>query len=284
MRYDVAIIGTGPAGISAALTLTIRKKKILLFGSKELSKKVAGGHKIQNYPGFGQVTGDELQKALQKHLQEMEIEIIEDRIGMIMTMGSYYMLQGSDPDVIYEASTVILAGGVAAVKTLPGEEEYLGEGVSYCATCDAGFCRGKDVTVIGYSPKEESEAEFLTQVAAKVTYIPMYKEEVEAKGLTVKRETPVSIKKEDTMILLTGEGEYHTDQIFVLRDAVAPNYLVPGLTMDGNHVAINRKTETNLKGLFAAGDITGTPYQYAKAVGEGNVAALQAVEYLASLK
>lgn len=140
-RYDIAIIGTGPAGLEAAITARIRNKKIILFGNKNLSLKVEKAHTIQNYLGLPNIGGEELKAAYEAHLKAMEIEITEDRINAVYAMGEYFALQGNGTN--YEAQTVILATGVSTAKAYPGEEQFLGRGVSYCATCDAPLYRGK---------------------------------------------------------------------------------------------------------------------------------------------
>ena len=147
-RIEIAIIGTGPAGVSAALTASNRNKKIRLFGSRGMSTKVARAHEIRNYPGLPFVSGPEMAAAFRDQLDRMGIEISEERIGAVYAMGDYYALQAGEEMV--EAETVILATGVVQGKPLPGEEELLGRGVSYCATCDAPLYRGKEVAVIGY--------------------------------------------------------------------------------------------------------------------------------------
>ncbi len=288
-RYDIAIIGTGPAGISAAITAKVRNKKFLLLGSAFLSDKVTKAHRIQNYPGLPDIPGAELAEKLQEHLRVMDIAITDCRVNMVYAMGSYYSLQiGQD---FAEASSVILASGVSFGKMLPGEDENLGRGVSYCATCDAALYKGKEAVVVGYAPKEEADAVFLAELADKVTYIPVYgKEESgpvvsqrisENPKIDVKYTKPESIEKKDgKMVLHTGLGEMVSDGIFLLRESVAPDRLVPGLEVEDRHVKVDRKMATNLPGLFAAGDITGTPYQYVKAAGEGNTAALSAVSYV----
>ena len=134
-RYDIAIIGTGPAGLEAAITAKIRNKKILLLGSRDLSLKVEKAHTIQNYLGLPNVSGTDLKAAYEAHLKALAIEITEDKINAIYAMGQYFALQGNGTN--YEAQTVILATGVSTAKPYPGEEEFLGRGVSYCATCDA---------------------------------------------------------------------------------------------------------------------------------------------------
>lgn len=279
-RVDIAIIGTGPAGVSAAITATIRNKKVLLLGSRDLSEKMAKAHEIRNYPGFPAVSGTGLVNAFRKHLSEMGIEITEKRVAAVYAMGDYFALQAGE-DMI-EAKTVILAGGVVAGKPLPGEAEMLGRGVSYCATCDAPLYRGKTAAVVGYSSREEAEAAFLSEVCEKVYYFPVYAGETDLpESVEVIRDKVTALTQEDgKRVVHTEQGKYPVDGIFVLREAVAPGQLVPGLETEGPHVAVNRKMEASIPGVFACGDITGTPYQYVKAAGEGNVAALSAVAFL----
>ena len=279
-RADIAIIGTGPGGVSAAITAKIRNKKVLLLGSAELSEKMRKAHQILNYPGFPAVSGATLADVFAKHLEEMEIPITEKRVNAVYAMGDYFALQAGEE--MLEARSVILASGVVQGKPLPGENEMLGRGVSYCATCDAALYRGKAAAVIGYSPREEAEAAFLSEVCSEVLYFPVYREETQLpEKVRVIREKVVSLENENgKRIVVTETGRYEADGIFVLREAVAPAQLVPGLETDGSHVKVDRQMATNIPGLFACGDLTGTPYQYVKAAGEGNVAALSAVKYL----
>ncbi|MBR6186296.1 MAG: NAD(P)/FAD-dependent oxidoreductase [Clostridia bacterium] len=283
-RYDIAVIGTGPAGVSAAITATIRNKKVLLLGSKELSGKLMAAHQIRNYPGFPDVPGAELAKAFEKHLDSLGLSITEKRIGAVYSMGGYFALQAGND--MLEAGAVILATGVTQDKPLPGEEELLGHGVSYCATCDAALYRGKRAAVIGYSPREETEAAFLAEVCSEVLYFPVYKEGTRLpESVRVIPETVVGIERVNgESVVRTAENGYPADGVFVLREAVAPGQLVPGLEVEKNHVRVNRQMECSIPGVFACGDITGTPYQYVKAAGEGNVAALSAVRYLDRMK
>lgn len=279
-RYDIAIIGTGPAGLEAAITGTIRNKKVLLVGSKDLSMKLTKAHEIQNYLGFPAVKGEDLAKAFQKHLDQLGIGITEERISAVYAMGDYYAMQAGEQ--MLEATTVILATGVVQGKPLPGEEENLGHGVSYCATCDAALVRGKRVAVVGYSAREEAEAAFLSEICPEVLYFPVYRDVNQLpEKVTVIPETVTEVRKQDgKMTIYTSENSYTAEAVFVLREAVAPGQLVPGLETEGAHVRVNRRMETNLPGCYACGDLTGTPYQYIKAAGEGNIAALSAVGYL----
>ena len=283
-RIDIAIVGSGPAGISAALNAKIRNKTFKVFGTKEISPKLAKAHQINNYLGFYGKSGAEIRDEFAKHLESMDIEITEEKINNIYSMGDYFTLMGSKNT--YESTTVILATGVNFGKPLKGEEEYLGKGVGYCATCDAPLYKDKIVTIIAYNKHEEAEANFLAQVASKVYYVPMYKEEVDVdESIEIIKDIPVEIVGEQFVKkLILKNNQIETDGLFILRDSISPGQLVPGLQLDKNHVQVDRKMITNLKGCFAAGDIVGTPYQYIKAAGEGNIAALSAVSYLDELK
>lgn len=284
-RYDIAIIGTGPAGLEAAITAKVRNKNILLMGSKSLSSKIEKAHTIQNYLGLPEISGEKLREQFHKHLDIMNISITEDKANTIYALGDYFAIQGNKD--MYEATSVILACGMAVARPFPGELENLGRGVSYCATCDAALYRGKTAIVIGYSQEEEQEANFLAEVANEVVYLPMYPEvqHLDEKVKVIKNTKPIRIQRVgNKMELETSEDKYETDGIFILRENVAPSQLVPGLTIENNLVVVDRDMKTNLPGLFACGDITGAPYQYIKAAGEGNVAALSAVSYLSKQK
>lgn len=282
-RYDVAIIGSGPAGLSAAVTLKIRNKKVIIFGSKNLSAKLEKAHEIQNYLGFPAIKGEDLMKNFQNHISSLGIKITEDSITACYSLGDYFSLT-SRSNKTYIAKSVILASGVNFGKPYKGEEDFLGRGVSYCATCDAPLYKGKKVVVIAQTSKEEEEAKFLSEICEKVYYIPLYKEETnisDVANIEIIKDEIVSIEgmmKANKLVLKN--QEITADGFFILRDSVSPKQLVPGLELDENHVKVNRNMETNLKGLFACGDIAGLPYQYIKSAGEGNIAALSAVKYL----
>jgi len=284
MRYDIAIIGTGPAGISAAITAVIRNKKIVLLGSRKLSDKLAKAHAVDNYPGLPHISGEDFAKAMSSHLDDLGIEITEKRVSAVYAMGEYFGIQ-ADEDML-EADSVILASGVVLGKSLPGEDALMGRGVSYCATCDARLYAGKKVAVLGYSEEAAKEAEFLSEIVSEVLYFPLGKTEPEARdNIRIIREKPVELRGERKLeTLVTDGGEYDPECVFVLRDAVAPDKLVPGLETDGPHVKVDLQMQTNLPGLFACGDIAGKPYQYVKSAGQGNVAALSAVSYLTARK
>lgn len=278
--YNVAVIGTGVAGISAALTLQLHNKNILWLGYKDLSPKIKRAEKIKNYPGLSSVTGEEFFAALKKQVEDAALAITEEQVTGVYAMGGYFVLSTSGGE--YESRAVILATGVETAGELPGEREFLGRGVSYCATCDGFLYKDKTIAVVATGREKEPEAEYLATLAKKVYYVPSYKA-CGLKGVNIE-------SVEDRPRAVTGgkraeklcfdDRELTVDGIFFLRNALAPAALVGGLKTEGGHVIVQRDGSTNLKGCFAAGDCTGAPYQYAKAAGEGNVAAHAVISYL----
>lgn len=283
-RYDIAIIGSGPAGLSAAINAKIRNKKIILFGNDELSNKLVKAPKIDNYLGLESITGNQLKERFINHINERGISIVKDRINNVYAMGDYFTLMSAENT--YESTAVILAGGIEFSKPLKGELEFLGKGVGYCATCDAPLYRDRTVTVIGYNKESIEESNFISEIVGKVYFVPRFEGYQNLnKDIEVIKGIPVSVEGEQFVNkLVLKDKEIETDGVFILKDSISPSQLVPGLDMDTVHIKVNRKMETNLKGLYAAGDITGKPYQFIKAAGEGQVAALNASSYLDSLK
>lgn len=280
-RYDILIIGTGPAGLEAAITAKVRNKNILLIGSKNSSTKVEKAHTVENYLGLPHISGTDMQKAFLDHIANLGIEITEDQVIAVYNMTDYFMVQTKT--TYYEASSVILATGVLTSKPYPNEEALLGKGVSYCATCDGALYKNKTVAVIATSKEEEDEVLFLKEYASKVHYFPLYQDYSDLKDIDIHTEKPVEIIGTNNVEkLVTDQNEYAIDGLFILRESVAPKQLVPGLETDGPHAKVNLDMSTNIPGVFACGDIAGLPYQYIKSAGQGNVAALSAVKYLAS--
>lgn len=279
-RYDIAIIGSGPAGLSAAINAKIRNKNIIIFGNDDLSSKLNKAPKIKNYLGFSDITGEELKDKLKEHIESMGIYITKEKINNVYAMGEYFALMANEKT--YEAKTVILATGIEFTKPLKGEEEFLGKGVGYCATCDAPLYKDKIVTIIGYNKEAEEDSNFVSEIASKVYYIPMYKKDLNLNDkIEIINDKPVEIVGQDkAQELILKNNKIKSDGIFVLKDSVPPNQLVPGLEIENGHVKVDRDMKTNIKGCFACGDCTGKPYQYMKSAGEGQVAALNAVKYL----
>jgi len=279
-RYDIAIIGTGPAGISAAINARIRNKSIIIFGSKSLTDKLTKAPRIDNYLGFYNVSGSKLKENFQKHIDSMGIQICEEKVKAVYALGDYFSILANDN--MYEASTVILSTGIEFTKSLKGELEYLGRGVGYCATCDAPLYKGKKVIIVGYNEEAEEEANFVSEIAQQLYYLPMKGLRGKLRGnIEVIEDIPLEIMGGDKVKSLKLKNrEVEADGIFILKDSMPPSQLVPGLEIVEGHILVSKAMATNIEGCFAAGDCTGRPYQYMKAAGEGQVAALSAVSYL----
>ena len=286
MIYDAAIIGTGPAGVSAALTLRANEKNFIWIGSKSFSDKVGKAEKIANYPGLPMITGAEMNDVFRRQCEERGITIEDRMVTSIVKFGDHYALTAGSE--FYETYTVIFATGVTAVGLLPGEAELVGKGVSYCATCDGFLYKNKTIAVICNAKRFEHEVEFLAQLAEKVWYFPLYKDPGQfPENVELMDQRAVKMNAEDgrfTSLTLKNGETIPANGVFCLRDSVSLATLLPGLATEQGHIAVDRQMVTNLPGVFAAGDCTGRPYQYVKAAGEGNVAAHSIVEYLASLQ
>ncbi len=280
--YDVAIVGGGPAGISAALNVKIRALSMIMFSGPDGLNKVKSAKEIPNALGFPSVSGKTLADAYETHMRSAGILPFHKTIDHIYPMDDYYALTSGDE--MWEARSVILATGVMSQKPIPGEEELIGRGVSYCATCDGMLYKGGHVLVLGYEESAFEECEYLLKLM-KVTYFPLHKNARTVPGAqTIENAKPVSLRKgEKGVVLNTDRGEYAGDCAFIFRSAIAPGTLLPGLETENGHILVSRNFATNLPGVFAAGDVTGLPYQIAKAIGEGATAGLSANQYIQSL-
>ncbi|MBE5997050.1 MAG: NAD(P)/FAD-dependent oxidoreductase [Lachnospiraceae bacterium] len=305
--YDTAIIGTGPAGLSAAINLKLHNKEILWFGSKDFSVKVAKSEKIANYPGMGLISGADLNAKFEEHRKAMDLAITDQMVTSISVMKKKFMLSaGSD---VYTAKTILLTTGTATGKGFEGEDTYLGSGVSYCATCDGFLYKGKTIAVYCQDVRFEHEVDYLAEITDKVYLSAPYKggkygkdgsawaaaeepassgEPVSAAAGKIERLSSAIKKVSGTMKLssieLADGTVIETEALFCLRNAIAPTTLLKKIELDGPHVVVGRDMATNIPGCFAAGDCTGRPYQIAKCVGEGNIAAHSIIEYLAAME
>lgn len=279
--YDIAIIGCGPAGLSAAVNSKIRNKDILVFSSEICSAKMHKSPFIFNYLGFSKVTGEELRQQFLKHAKDAGVKLNSDRADSVISMGKEFNIVSGEK--IYRAKSVIVASGISLGKKLKGETEYLGKGVGYCATCDAPLYTDRTVALVSYNKDGEEEANFLSEICKKVYYIPMYKDMGHLdERIELINDSPVEIVG-DKMVsqLILKNSSLDVEGVFIIKDTIAPEELVPGLEMDGPHIKVDRNMRTNIEGIYAAGDCAGKPYQLSKAAGEGQIAALHAVGYLA---
>ena len=263
------------------MNLKTYNKNFLWFGNAQLSDKVHKAEKVTNYPGLCEVTGEELAAAFLKHKESQGLEITDKIVSSIYDMGGYYTVMAENQ--FFETDSIILAMGVVAANQYKGEAEFVGRGVSYCATCDGALYKGKTIAVVSTAKRFEHEIEFLAGLAEKVYLFPYYKDcEIANDNVEFVKKPIKEIKggfRADELVL-GDEESMKVDGIFIMRSAIAPTTLMSKLEVVDGHIGVNRQMETNLKGIFAAGDCTGKPYQYAKAVGEGNVAAHSVIEYL----
>lgn len=267
--YDVIIIGGGSAGTSAALTCLNRGKSVAVVANPVETSSLYKAEYVTNYPGLPSVTGKELSGLFYRQLEESAAEIINGKALSVMPMGDTFGVAVEND--FYMSRSVILAAGITREKLYPGEAEFLGRGVSYCATCDGMLYRGKTVAVVGNSEEAARDADFLKGIGCQV--------------LSFEKSGRYEIKGEKKADTLVFNGEAHpVDCVFVIKDTVSVTRLVPGLEYGDGGVAVDRQMRTAVPGVFAAGDCTGKPYQLAKAAGEGNVAALSACEYVDNLK
>jgi len=281
-EVDLIIIGGGVAGCSAAITARQRNLKTLVLyaGDGALGKTKL----IDNYPGFPHITGPDLLAHLRDHATSMGAEFVRALVRRVMPMGdAFSVLAGND---LYTGRAVILAMGTARVKMIEGEEELVGQGVSYCATCDGMFYKGGTVLVIASDHEAVEEALFLSTLA-QVLYVKEKPHETGDLPDTIKvlPGKPQSLAmKGEQVVLTTDQGEVAADGAFVLRPAVAMTQLIPEIEAVDNKLVLDASLMTTIPGVFAAGDITGAPLQAAKAAGEGNIAVLAAAKYLMQKK
>ena len=279
---DIAIIGKGPAGWSCAMTARMRGLSAMVIAPRNDTGLLRTAERLDNYPGLPQVSGAEMLSAFREQALSLGAEEKAGLVRQIMALEDRFMLLVEND--VMEAKTVVLAMGAARPVLLPGEEEQVGRGVSYCATCDGMFYRGKRIAVLSSSLQGVEETAFLAGLAAQVDYYrlkPHNTDELSA-NVRLMEEKPKSIGRDEAGMLLTTDRQSHSyDGIFVFRAAMPLSMLIEDLRTEGSYIPVDRSMRTNIPGVFAAGDCTGKPLQVPKAVGEGNVAAIAAAEYIA---
>lgn len=194
--------------------------------------------------GNAGVSGAELLEQLRRHAEAAGVEFRTGKVLSAMPMeDTWYLSIGTDME---HARALVLAAGVNRGKKFPGETEFLGRGVSYCATCDGMLYRGKPVAVLGYTPTARHEAEFLEGIGCSVTYFD--------------RPASCTIRGGSQVEEITCDGKTAAVAgVFILRPTMAPTELFPGLAVENGYVTVDRRMATNLPGVFAAGDCTGGP-------------------------
>ncbi|HIY73171.1 NAD(P)/FAD-dependent oxidoreductase [Intestinimonas butyriciproducens] len=283
MPYDIAVVGGGPAGLSAAINARARGKSVVVVGNDYRESPLYRAERVDNYLGMPGMTGAQLLEAYRRHAESMEVDFRAGRVLNIMQLeGTCYLSIGSEMET---AKAVVLATGVVRGKKLPGEVKYLGRGVSYCATCDGMLYRGKPVVVVGMAPDAPEEANFLQGIGCQVTYVSARAPEGLVPAIPYVKSGRLEIVGEDGVTALrVGDTELPAQCVFLLRSAMPPTDLLPDLALEENgYITVNRQMGTNLPGIFAAGDCTGLPLQLSKATGEGLVAGQAAAEYVDQL-
>lgn len=269
MFYDVLVIGGGPAGLSAALNVRARGGSVLVLSNPAEENPLWRAERVENYLGIPGVSGAELLRTMHCHAEHAGAAF---RWGKVLNTAyadsTWYVSIGPDME---RAAAVVLAAGVARGKKFPGEETFLGRGVSYCATCDGMLYRGRRVAVLGWTESARQEAEFLRGIGCQVTYFD--------------RPGACTIRGGDAVEQIECDGQQlDVEGVFLLRPTVAPADLFPGLAVEQGYVTVDRRMATNLPGVFAAGDCTGGPLQVSKAAGEGQTAGQSAAAYAARQK
>jgi thioredoxin reductase (NADPH) len=297
--YDVIIIGGGPGGMTAAIYAAKREMKTLLIEKGPFGGYMLLTNKIENYPGFLKVSGSELSEKMEEQVRSLTVDIVSAEAMKLHLEGNIKKVDTTEGT--YEGKAIILAvGGGHKKLEVKGEKEYTGRGVSYCSTCDAPFYKGRTVAVVGGGNSAISDALYLSDVAKKVYLIHR------RDALRAEETRQAELRKRGVEILLnTGIDEIAGDklvnaiQIRDLSDNQVKRIAVDGVFIsigtvphselakdagvkldDKNFIKVDRNQETNVEGVFAAGDVTGGVLQISTAVGEGCIAALSAYKYV----
>lgn len=299
-EYDVVIIGGGVAGLGAAIYAGRFQMKTLVI-SENIGGTIVNTNDVANYPGFKKISGLELTNKLHGHVKDYDAKIIEKKVTDIKKRkDGCFKVFTVDKEI--HTKTIILATGTEWRKlNVPGEKEFTGKGVHYCALCDGAFYKNKIIAVVGGSDSAAKEALLLTEYGKKV-YIIYRKEELRAEPITLKRvmknkkieiiyNTNVKEIKGDkfvTSVILdkpyNGSREFKLDALFIDIGHIPLSGLAKKLGVKLNNkgeIIIDRKAKTNINGVFAAGDVADTKFKQAiTGVGEGVTAAYSAYYYV----
>ncbi|MFA5142658.1 MAG: FAD-dependent oxidoreductase [Candidatus Omnitrophota bacterium] len=297
MLYDLIIIGAGPAGITAAV-YAARKRMDFVVITNDIGGQTAWSGDIENYTGYQFVTGPDLVNKFEEHMKKFDVSVREgEQVADIKKKGGDIIVKTDKGE--YEARAVIIASGkISRQLGVPGEKEFKNKGLTYCATCDAPLFSGKDVAIIGGGNSALDAALQLIKIARQVYIIniasqmggdAVMREKVTANGkvkvLNNAQVTAISGDKMVTAIKIKQEGkerEIPVEGIFV-EIGLSPNsgFAKVVETNEQGEIKVNCRNQTNVPGIFAAGDVTDVPEkQIIIAAGEGSKAALSAFKYL----
>lgn len=279
--YDVAIIGAGPAGVSASLYAKRANLNVLIiyYGESNLEKAT----KIDNYYGFiDGISGADLYKNGIEQAKKLGVEVKNFEVLGIDYMQDAFNIKTESGN--FETKTVILATGNKKVRpNIKGIEEFEGKGISYCAICDAFFYRNKNVAVIGNGKFAVNEATELSNVVNKVTILTNGLDKIESDfEVNTNKISAINGKEKVTDIEFEDGSKIEVDGVFIaLGEAGASDFAKTlGILQDRDNIKINEKMETNVPGIYACGNVTGGLLQVCKAVYEGAEAGLSAVNYI----
>jgi len=301
--YDVIIVGGGPAGLSAGIFACKRKLNALLLEAGEFGGQLLTAFWIENFPGSGRIEGKELARKIVEHAKEAGVQMKREEVHSIEKRDGNFLVKTQDEG--YETKSVIIATGARCRNLgICGENEYLGKGISFSATCDAQNFKGKKVAVIGGGDSALKAAIFCMQFASEVYLIHRRNEfraeeslQAELKNSKVKlmlNMAPKEFKGDGSLKSIVLEDvntkqttELQVEGVFVYVGTTPASSLAAKLGVEIDEkcfIKIDSGQRTNVPGVFAAGDITGGILQVVAACGEGAVAASKAYEYVRSLQ
>lgn len=290
METDVLIIGMGPAGLQAAIHAARKKVRVTVVG-KESGSALVGTH-IENYFGTpGVIGGEQLLSNGVKQAESFGAVMVRQNVSSLMKDGDGFKAVLESGDTV-SCRAIILATGISRKKLgVPGEKEFLGKGVSYCASCDCNFYKGVPVMIVGNESEAAESAVLMTKYASEV-YWSAEKADIDASlaakvkdaGVRMLEGFPAEILAEDgkvsSAVMKDGRG-VAVRGVFIELGGRSSADLAMGLDimpeMDDT-IKVDRNCKTELDGVYACGDVTGRPWQVAKAVGEGNIAGMAAAE------
>ncbi len=280
--YDIIIIGSGPAGVSAAVYAKRGGANVLVI-SKDTGT-LGKAKKIENYYGFKNISGKDLYENGLKQLKNLNIEFVKDEVVQLNYTSQFEVTTVNN---IFQAKYVVLATGVSRnVPNIKGIKEFEGKGVSYCAICDAFFYRNKDVAVLGSGNYAIHEAEILKPVVKSVTLLTNSEKLVENRDIDLnvneKKVREVRGFEKVDEIVFEDDTAQNINGIFVAIGTASTNDLARkiGARVENNKIIVNDNLETTVPNLYACGDCTGGILQISKATYEGTKVGLEIVNKL----
>jgi len=291
MDYDVLIIGCGPAGLQAAIHAARKKAKVAVLGRTEGSG--LNRAEVENYFGIGHMGGKELLAIGMEQARRFGAEIFEQDVMKLEKKDDVFVAI-TDNDMDFMSKALILAPGISRKKlNAPGEKELLGKGVSYCASCDCNFFKGKTVAVVGDESTAASSALLLIDYARVVYWIsknlnvaPQLMAKVKSTKVEIISPASVARITGDEVVKgleLNGGRKLAVDGVFIELGAKGSADLALDLNVipdPTGTIEVNSDMETGVRGLFACGDVTGQPWQLARAVGQGCIAGTNAAKFV----